>query len=410
MGQGESFDAVVVGASLAGCTAATVLARKGAKVALLERASSATAYKKVCTHFIQPSGIPTLERLGLLDAIRAAGGVKSGVSFHTQFGWLDPDHEFDGLNFRREKLDPMVRELAGKTEGVDLRMHHPVTELLRDGDRVAGVVTEHEGVRRELRAEVVVAADGRHSKVAQMAGIEGKTAPNNRFLYAAYFKNLDLPTADGSTIWFSEDASYVFPNDDGVTVAVVMPHKDKLPAFRADVEKSFYAQFEGLPRAPRLREAERVSDFFGMLEMPSHIRPAAVGRVALVGDAAMASDPVMGVGCGFALQSGEWLGEDLGEALAARKGIDEALATYRTHHDERLRMHHEMINVVSLARPFNFIERLIFHAATTDRAFARQVGRMNSRLAHPREIVGPGLLLRAVWLRLTRKVPARALT
>jgi flavin-dependent dehydrogenase len=410
MGERESFDAVVVGASLAGCTAATLLARKGAKVMLVDRASSDTAYKKVCTHFLQPSALPTLQRLGLFDAMVAAGAVKSGISFHTHFGWLPPDPELDGLNLRRERLDPMLRGLAAKTEGVDLRMGHAVKELLRDGDRVVGVVTESDGERRELRAEVVVGADGRHSKVAELAGIQGKSAPNNRFLYAAYFRNLDLRVRDGSTIWFGVDASYIFPNDDGVTVVVVMPHKDRLPAFRADLEKSFYAQFDGLPRAPKLRQAERVGDFFGMLEMPNHIRPAAVGRVALVGDAAMASDPVMGVGCGFALQSGEWLGQDLGEALAARRGVDEALGTYRKHHDERLRMHHEMINGISLAKPFNALERLIFHGATADRDFAHQVGLLNSRLKHPKEVLGPGLLVRALWLRLSKKVPAEALS
>ncbi|HEY6461970.1 MAG TPA: NAD(P)/FAD-dependent oxidoreductase [Polyangiaceae bacterium] len=405
MGESESFDAVVVGASLAGCTAATVLARKGARVAVVDRASSPSAYKKVCTHYIQPSALPTLERLGLMDRIRDAGGVKSPIWFHTRFGWVDPPEGFDGLNFRREKLDPMVRGLAGETKGVELRMGHGVKELLRDGDRVAGVVTEKDGERQELRAQIVVGADGRHSKVAELAGVEGKTAPNNRFLYAAYFKNLALAVKDGSTIWFGVDAAYVFPGDDDVTVVVVMPHKDKLPAFRADLEKSFYAQFDGLPRAPKLRDAERLGDFFGMLELPNHVRPAAVGRVALVGDAAMTSDPVMGVGCGFALQSGEWLGEDVGPALAAGKGVDEALATYAKHHDERLRMHHDMINDISLAKPFNPIERLIFHGAAVDDDFARKVVLLNSRSKHPKEILGPGLLARALWLRLTKRAP-----
>lgn len=409
MGESESFDAVIVGASLAGCTAATVLARKGARVAVVDRTSNPTAYKKVCTHYIQPSGVPTLERLGLMGAIRDAGGVKSPVRVHTRFGWVDPPPDLDGLNVRREKLDPMLRTLAAGTKGVELRMGHGVKELLRDGDRVAGVVTEKDGERRELRAQVVVAADGRHSKVAELAGIEGKTSPNNRFLYAAYFRNLALDARGGSVIWFGVDAAYAFPCDDDLTIVVVMPHKDRLPAFRADLEKSFLAQFEQLPRAPKLREAERVGDFFGMIELPNHIRPAAVGRVALVGDAAMTSDPVMGVGCGFALQSGEWLGEDVGPALAAGKGVDEALAAYRRHHDERLRMHHEMINGISLAKPFNPIERLIFHGAAVDRDFAKTVGLLNSRVKHPKEVLGPGLLARALWLRLTKKVPREQL-
>jgi hypothetical protein len=113
----------------------------------------------------------------------------------------------------------------------------------------------------------------------------------------------------------------------------------------------------------------------------------------------------MGVGCGFALQSGEWFGEDVGEALAAGKGVDEALGAYGKHHDERLRMHHDMINGVSQAKPFNPIERLIFHGAAVDEDFARKVVLLNSRTKHPKEILGPGLLARALWLRLTKRVP-----
>ncbi|MGO8779768.1 MAG: FAD-dependent oxidoreductase [Rhodomicrobium sp.] len=70
------YDAAIVGASIAGCSAAIFLARNGAKVALIERDPDPAAYKKVCTHFIQASATPTIERLGLAEAIEAAGGVR----------------------------------------------------------------------------------------------------------------------------------------------------------------------------------------------------------------------------------------------------------------------------------------------------------------------------------------------
>ena len=70
---------VVVGASIAGCTAAMLLGRAGARVALLERQTDAASYKTMCTHFIQPSATPTIERLGLAERIEAAGGVRNGL-------------------------------------------------------------------------------------------------------------------------------------------------------------------------------------------------------------------------------------------------------------------------------------------------------------------------------------------
>ena len=57
------FEAVVVGASVAGCTAARLFAQRGARVALVERRPDVDAYKTVCTHYIQPSATPTIEKL-----------------------------------------------------------------------------------------------------------------------------------------------------------------------------------------------------------------------------------------------------------------------------------------------------------------------------------------------------------
>src|ERR1700710_260269 len=84
------YDAVVVGASLAGCTTALLLARQGLRVALVEQRADPAAFKRVCTHYIQASAIPVLERLGLMEAIMAAGGVRSRSRVLTRWGWMQP--------------------------------------------------------------------------------------------------------------------------------------------------------------------------------------------------------------------------------------------------------------------------------------------------------------------------------
>ena len=76
MSRAYDYDVAVVGASIAGCTVATLLGRAGARVALLERRPDAASYKTMCTHFIQPSATPTIERLGLAERIAAAGGIR----------------------------------------------------------------------------------------------------------------------------------------------------------------------------------------------------------------------------------------------------------------------------------------------------------------------------------------------
>ncbi len=73
------YDAVIVGASLAGCTTAILLGRAGARVALVEKKPDPDAFKRICSHFVQASALPTIERLGLLEPFMAAGAVRSRV-------------------------------------------------------------------------------------------------------------------------------------------------------------------------------------------------------------------------------------------------------------------------------------------------------------------------------------------
>jgi flavin-dependent dehydrogenase len=398
------LQAIVVGASVAGCTAATLLGRQGVRVALLERSSDPRAYKKACTHYIQPCALKTLERLGIVDAIERAGGLRNGSDSCSFAGWIRDPREDYGYNLRREKLDPLLREMAAGTPGVELHLGHVVDELVMQEGRVAGVVARtQDGARVTLRAPLVVAADGRHSKLGDMAGIPATKIPNNRFLHFAYYR---LPRAKDalSKIWLRDpDVCYTFPNDDGLTCVATMPVKDKLPAFRADLEGSFLRMFDGLPEGPDLRSAERVSDILGMIEMPNTERRAAGHGIAFVGDAALASDPVLGVGCGWAFQSGEWLADDVGRALSSGSGLDEALETYAHHHRERLHPHQRLVNAFSRAKPHSGLERALIRAAASDTAFRRLFLRFNARLLHPRDVLTPGTLARAVWLAWTRK-------
>ena len=74
LSEAAEYDAVIVGASLAGCATAMFLGRSGAKVALVEKRPDPAAFKRLCTHFIQASGVPTLERLEPAGADRGGRG------------------------------------------------------------------------------------------------------------------------------------------------------------------------------------------------------------------------------------------------------------------------------------------------------------------------------------------------
>ena len=90
----SDYDVVVVGASIAGCTAATFLGRSGAKVALVESHSDPRTFKRMCTHLIQPSASPTIQRLGLRGAIEEVDAQPNDINIWTRYGWISVTHEW----------------------------------------------------------------------------------------------------------------------------------------------------------------------------------------------------------------------------------------------------------------------------------------------------------------------------
>lgn len=396
-----SFDVAVVGASLAGSAAATLLARAGLTVALVERDPDPLAYKRVCTHYIQASAVPAIERLGLAGAIERAGGVRNGIDLWTRFGWVRPPEDRAGaprgFSVRRQVLDPMLRRRAAETPGVEAMLGRRAVALLRAGDRVAGVeVAGRGGTTERVSARLTVAADGRDSPVARLAGLPARVRPNARFAYFAYYRDAPLLTGRRAQMWLLDpDVAYAFPNDAGLTVLACFPTHARLPAFRADPERALRALFARLPEAPSLAAATRVSPLLGRLAMPNRARPPAAGGLALVGDAALTSDPLWGVGCGWAMQTAAMLSDAAAPALLDGSGIDRALRAYALRHRLGPGAHHVFMCDYSSGRPFSPIERVAYSAGARDPLVARHIEAYGERRIAPWRFVSPGAVARA---------------
>jgi flavin-dependent dehydrogenase len=385
---------VVVGASLAGSAAARLFAQAGARVSLLERRPDPAAYKVVCTHNILSSAVPTIERLGLAERLAARGATRTRAWFWTPYGgWIEPAADVpQGYGITRSALDPLVRDLAAETPGVELMLGETATALVEDRGRVAGVQVEGPDGRRTLEADLVIGADGRHSTVARLAGLRGRTRPNNRCFYFAYWRGLRAEM-DRARLWFLEpDIAAWFPNEDDVSVVAAGFHRDRIPDVRADPEGAYRAHIAGLADGPELGGAERASKLIGWLPQPNTIRPPARPGVALVGDAAIATDPLFGVGCGWALQTAEWLVDE----VAAAPDLDEGLARYRRAFRRRLAPHQLQINDFSSGRPLRANERLAFRAAAADPAMARVIEEVASRRHSPLRWLDPRVVL-GLW-------------
>ena len=397
-------DVVVVGASVAGCTAARLLARSGASVTLVEKRPDPAAYKVVCTHYIQPSAVPVIERLGLKAEIEAAGAAPATVDVWSKYGWTRwQDAGYHGYNLRRSVLDPMLRRLAVETPGVAYRPGRTLTGVVETGDRIAGVeLRGPRGEQETIRARLVVGADGRDSDTARLAGVRGRRRPHGRFGYFAYFRGVELTHGDRAQFWMLDpDIAYVFPGDAGTTcIAAFLTGKERFEEVREDPDAHVRALFARLPDAPDPWAGERISKWIGKVALENQRRPAAARGVAFVGDAAQASDPVWGVGVGFAFQSADWLAQEVAGALRGSDSeLDAALTRYARTHRQRLAGHHWMMSDYATGRPMTPVEKLIVSAAARDDGFAAHLERFAARDVRAERFM-PGALVRAAGVNL----------
>jgi menaquinone-9 beta-reductase len=411
MSGNSTFDVAIAGASVAGCAAARLFGLAGARVALVERRPDPQAYKVACTHAILSSASQAIERLGLAPLLDARGAVKiHGDAWTPYGGWLvAPDDTPHGWGVTRRTLDPLLRELAAGTSGVELMTGRTVTRLLAgdDGRPQAIEVATPDRRTSTLHARLVVGADGRHSTVARLARVRGRVRPNNRFAYFAYWRGV-RPRTDRARVWLLDpDGAAHFPNEDDMTVLVAVAHRARLPEFRSNLDAAYERTFDGLADGPDLTEAERVSKVIGVLDHENVMRPAARHGVAFVGDAALASDPLWGVGLSWAFQSADWLVDHTAAALLAGDDLDAALESYRRTFRRQLGLHHFVIAEFASGRMMTSFERAMCRAIAGDRTLTRAFEEVATRRRSPLRLLDPRLTPRFARGLVTQPRAAR---
>ena len=397
-----TYDVVIAGASIAGCTAATMYGRAGLRVALVERNRSMDSHKALCGHFVLGGTKPTLDRLGLWDELVAAGaGVTSSLAVWAGGEWIrfPADAAPPAISLRRSVLDPLLRRTAAATPGVELLLGHSVTGVVRDGDAVTGLdVTSDDGVRRRLLGRLVVGADGHRSPVATLAGVRPDEAPNGRFLFWAYYRGATMRGPGDGQVWMLDpDGAVCDRADDGLVQIGVFPSKARVGEFVEDRVGAYERAIAALPDGPSLADATRVSKIIGTTDYPCVRRdPTPLPGLALIGDAATASDPVPAVGCGWAFRTAEWLADATAPALLGKGGdLAYGLRAYRRAH-RLVRRYDDIGRADARALPPNAVQRAVRRAAARDPEVARRLAMFAMRAAPPSVLLNPGVVARAV--------------
>ncbi len=297
-------DVLIAGGGIAGSALAIMLGRHGLMVELFERGRFPK--EKPCGEGLMPAGVAVLERWGLAQA---AGGVPFyGVRYH--FGHVAAEGRFPrvaglpiaGRGQRRRILDEALFHAAANTPGVIAHTGTRVDAPLCENGRVVGLLVGGE----PWRAELVVAADGVHSRLRHLLGLH--VAPRRKRVgVRAHFR---LASGQAQPPWVE-----IFVRPGHELYVTPLPGRELQVAGLADaeaveepVEVAFHHWWRAEPAlAARLEGAEQVSALAGMSPLAGRTRAGFMPGIVLLGDAAGFLDPITGGGMAQALLSAELL-------------------------------------------------------------------------------------------------------
>jgi 2-polyprenyl-6-methoxyphenol hydroxylase-like FAD-dependent oxidoreductase len=350
------YDVIIVGARCGGSPTAMLLARRGFKVLLVDRATFPS--DTISTHILWPHGAEILGRWGLLDRL-AATGVPP-ICRHMIFdvgpfalrGTIpDSNDGQGGFCPRRTVLDSLLVSAAAES-GAEVRESFTVDELLFEDDAVVGIRGRGKGGDAvEERARVIVGADGVNSLVARaVLAPEYDARPVAACCYYSYFSGI----AQDELELYVRDRCAVggAPTNEGLHLVMVNWPAQQFPTVRADVEGHVARALAMSPDyAARVREGRREEKWYGTAGVRGFFRKPYGKGWALVGDASYNRDPITAQGISDAFIDAELLVEALSRVLTGDGTFEELLAAHESARNERVRPMYEFTTELAALEP-----------------------------------------------------------
>lgn len=378
--QTQRFDAIIVGARVAGASTAMLLARGGARVLLVDR--EAEIGDTLSTHALMRPAVHLLAHWGVLDRIKPSTPAVTTTQFVYGDEVVDipvrPDIGYEGLFApRRWLLDKTLGDAAQKA-GVEFCTGTVCCDVIRGNDnRVTGaVLMDRDGKTYQVNTDLVIGADGRNSTLAKLVGARDIARSNTRSACAyAYVRGLPnagyrwfhdhsvaaglIPTTDGQHCLFAACRPEDFKKRFGAEICTAL--RDQLRRWDSDVadqldQRSFADKPRRFPGAP------------------GHMRQCAGAGWALVGDAGYFKDPLTAHGITDALRDAHILAE-----TALAQGFGDLSDYQRTRDQLSAKLFSLTAKIVSFDWTLEQLKTLHMHLNAEMKAeFAHLVGSLNA--------------------------------
>ncbi|MDO8431972.1 MAG: FAD-dependent monooxygenase [Candidatus Binatus sp.] len=349
----QNFDAIIVGARVAGTAAAIFLARQHRRVLLIDKASFPS--DTISTHIVLSGGARVLGQLGVLEMLEQSGAVR-----FSRMRSIGPDFDYrgdlvhDGLDERglclsRIIMDAKMIEAARSFESIQFRDRLRVTDLIIENRAIAGIRAEDSTDRHEFRAPLTIGADGMRSTIARrgeekLGAFPRIDVPCARAYYYAYFDGVDESRLGDELVTEFESSpgagNLVCRCEQGRIVAATAFDAVELHSFRIDLEGNLRRYLDRSFAVGRILEgATLAGKVFSSGLLSNTCRDPAAAGALLLGDAGLHVDPLFGQGHSLALMSAaivgdlapQWFDASRGETIPAI-----ALAEFTRRRDAEL--------------------------------------------------------------------------
>lgn len=222
-----------------------------------------------------------------------------------------------GFVIERDKFDKHIATLAA-TEGAEVWIKSPAMSVIKEGNRVVGAKIRHSGEIVEVRAKMVIAADGFESEFSRWAGLKSPILKKNDIISALQYRMENVDSNEDFTDFYLGSiapAGYLWvfpkgPHEANVGIGVTITRmKDRL-----DVKNYLDSWIKSHPAYSKGRIIEQISGGVSVNKVKDKM---SLPGLLAIGDAARLIDPITGGGIANGMISGKFA------AQVSKKAIDE---------------------------------------------------------------------------------------